>query len=232
MTAEADRDRPPATPAVLVTAHGLSNAAREQLARAGKRVLDTTCPLVRRAHDAALAFAAEGRFVVVVGRPGHVEVEGLTGDLPRFAVVPGPEAARPLPDRRLGVLFQTTTPPDLADRVLAAIRRANPDADLAVASTICRPTRDRQAAVDRLLGLVEALVVVGGRHSNNTRALVARAVARGVPAHHVRDAADLRPEAFADVETVGLTAGTSTLPETIDEVHRALAALRIPARAR
>jgi 4-hydroxy-3-methylbut-2-enyl diphosphate reductase len=66
------------------------------------------------------------------------------------------------------------------------------------------------------------VVVVGGKNSNNTRQLVARCQERGRPAFHVQTAADLRAEWFAGVETVGLTAGTSTLDETIAEVHQAL----------
>ena len=65
-------------------------------------------------------------------------------------------------------------------------------------------------------------MVVGGPNSNNTRELVARCDERGKPVVHVQDAADLEPAWFRDFATVGLTAGTSTLPETIDQVHRAL----------
>jgi 4-hydroxy-3-methylbut-2-enyl diphosphate reductase len=228
MSAESDRERLPDTPDVLVTAHGLSDTARRRLADAGKRLLDTTCPLVRRAHDAAKALAAEGRHVIVVGRPGHVEVEGLIGDLPSCSVVPGPGAAAARPESRLGIVFQTTTPVDLARETVAAVRRANPDAAIRVLDTVCRPTKERQAALLHLMDAAECLVVVGGRNSNNTRALVTRARDCGRPAFHVTQAADLRPGWFAGTTTVGLTAGTSTLPETIDAVEAAL--LAIPER--
>jgi 4-hydroxy-3-methylbut-2-enyl diphosphate reductase len=70
---------------------------------------------------------------------------------------------------------------------------------------------------------VPAVVIVGGRNSNNTRELVALARERGVPAFHVEGADELKPEWFVGLEVVGLTAGTSTLDATIDEVERALA---------
>jgi 4-hydroxy-3-methylbut-2-enyl diphosphate reductase len=73
-----------------------------------------------------------------------------------------------------------------------------------------------------LVRRVEAVVVVGGRHSNNTRRLVQLCRRHQTPALHVESAADLEPGWFAGIDTVGLTAGTSTLDETIDEVHRAL----------
>ena len=68
----------PATESVLVTAHGISNRERDRLQQAGKTLIDTTCPLVRRAHDAAMRLANDDRFVVVLGKPDHVEVLGLS----------------------------------------------------------------------------------------------------------------------------------------------------------
>ena len=77
----AGRGEAPATETVLVTAHGVSDAERARLAASGKRILDTTCPLVRKAHGTAVRLAREGCFVVIVGKRGHVEVRGLVGDL-------------------------------------------------------------------------------------------------------------------------------------------------------
>ena len=74
----------PETPAVLITAHGISDRERSRLEAAGKRLVDTTCPLVTRVHQAAQALQAEGYHVLVIGRRGHVEVEGIIEDLDRF----------------------------------------------------------------------------------------------------------------------------------------------------
>ena len=71
----------PETPAVLVTAHGISDRERARLRNAGKALVDTTCPLVQKVHDAAQALQRDGRRVVVIGRPGHVEVRGIVEDL-------------------------------------------------------------------------------------------------------------------------------------------------------
>lgn len=221
MVGETDRDLP-STPAVLVTAHGISDRERTRLEAAGKAVVDTTCPLVRRAHLAARRLAAEGRHVIVIGRKGHVEVRGLTGDLESFDVVEGPEDVRRWPHARLGVLSQTTTPARRVEAVLRAVVERNPHADVRFADTVCRPTRDRQAALRELLGRVELLVVVGGRNSNNTRELVAAARRAGVPALHVEGPADIRRSRFDGVRVVGLTAGTSTPPETVEAVRTAL----------
>lgn len=214
----------PATPVVMITAHGVSERERRRLQAADKRVLDTTCPLVRKAHDAALALAREGRRVVVVGKRDHVEVRGLTEDLERPIVVGGVAEVTTWPEPRLGVVCQTTTQVADAERIVAAIRAANPHADVRVVDTICSPTKARVEAVTALLEHVDALVVVGGRDSNNTRQLVARGEHAGVATLHVTGPDELDAGWFTGRRVVGLTAGTSTPDATIDAVHARLAA--------
>ena len=219
---EDSRDAAVGTPLVLITAHGVSNAERQRLAAANKALIDTTCPLVRRAHDAAQALQSEGRHVLVVGKAGHVEVRGVVEDLDSYDVIETPDEVGCYESRRIGIVCQTTMPPDVFREVSARVRRRNPLADVRVIDTICRPTKLRQLSVLDLVRRVDAVVVVGGRNSNNTRWLVKVCREHGTPALHVESAEDLDPAWFADVRTVGLTAGTSTLDETIDEVHRAL----------
>ena len=225
-SAERDRGALPATPLVMITAHGVSDRERQRLQRSGKQLIDTTCPLVQKVHRAARALAAEGRHVLVIGRPGHVEVEGILEDLSSGEAVESEAAVKAYPHDRLGIVCQSTTPPRLAAEVNAAIRAANPQADIRFIDTICQPTRDRQDALVRLLPLVDAVVVVGGKNSNNTRELAALCRNRGVPAFHVQGPADLEADWFRGCRVVGLTAGTSTLDETIEQVREALAALR------
>jgi 4-hydroxy-3-methylbut-2-en-1-yl diphosphate reductase len=222
---EANRGEVPATPRVMITAHGISDRERARLEGSGRQLIDTTCPLVQKVHRAAQILAAEGRHVLIIGRPGHVEVSGIVEDLSSGEVVENSEAVTHYPFDRLGIVCQSTTPPRLAASVNAAIRAANPHADIRFIDTICQPTRDRQDAVVRLLPLVDAVVVVGGKNSNNTRELAALCRDRGVPAFHVQSAADLEANWFRGCQVVGLTAGTSTLDETIEEVQQALVAM-------
>lgn len=226
LLAEDHRTRIPATSNVVITAHGISDRERARLADAGKQLIDTTCPLVRRAHQAAQQLAQDGFHVLVIGRPGHVEVRGLTEDLGSYDVVSSLGQVQFWPYAKLGVICQTTTPPRQAAEIVAAIRERNSQAEVRFVNTICQPTLDRQSALDDLCRRVDAVVVVGGANSNNTRQLVQFARELGTPAWQVQSAAELRPEWFEDCRTVGLTAGTSTLDETVDEVHAALQ--RIP----
>ncbi|QDV83164.1 4-hydroxy-3-methylbut-2-enyl diphosphate reductase [Planctomycetes bacterium TBK1r] len=219
---EQHRDCRAETPLVLITAHGVSDAERERLRSAGKQLIDTTCPLVRRVHDAAAELRAEGRHVIVIGKKGHVEVRGIVDDLDAYDVVAGVEDVRVYPSNRLGVLSQTTMPSDVVESVTREIHQQNRGADIRFVDTVCHPTKRRQAAMLTLLDRVDAVVVVGGANSNNTRRLVELCRQHDKPAFHVQSADDLRPEWFDAYENVGLTAGTSTLDETIDQVHRTL----------
>jgi 4-hydroxy-3-methylbut-2-en-1-yl diphosphate reductase len=212
----------PETRTVLITAHGISDRERNRLRSAGKEILDTTCPLVKRVHQAAALLEAEGYFVLLIGRRGHVEVEGIIEDLEHFEVIESADEVRVYRSGRLGIVCQTTATERTVRTIRAAVAALNPGAQINFVDTVCLPTKEHQRALENLLDQVEAVVVVGGRSSNNTQQLVARCRERGKPALHVQSAAELDPLWFKPFATVGLTAGTSTLHETIDEVHRAL----------
>jgi 4-hydroxy-3-methylbut-2-enyl diphosphate reductase len=228
MIGEKQRRALPMTQTVLITAHGISDKERTRLTQAGKELIDTTCPLVTRAHQAAQKLQADGYHVLVIGKRGHVEVQGIIEDLASFDVVQSPDEIRTYAHAKIGVMCQTTTPVRHAEEIFATVKAKNPHADVRYLDTICHPTKDHQKALERLMDEVEAMVVVGGANSNNTRQLVLRCQARGLPAYHVQGPEDLRPEWFDSVETVGLTAGTSTLDETIDAVEQAMQQIAVP----
>jgi 4-hydroxy-3-methylbut-2-enyl diphosphate reductase len=212
----------PLTPVVMITAHGISEREKRRLEEAGKELIDTTCPLVMRVHRAARALRDAGYHVLVIGRRGHVEVAGIIEDLDHYDVIQSADEVVAYPYSRLGIVCQTTATERLVAEVRQAVAAKNPVAEIEFIDTVCQPTKEHQRALDRLFEKVEAVVVVGGAHSNNTLELVARCRDRGKPVLHVQSAADLDPAWFKPFATVGLTAGTSTLAETINDVHRAL----------
>ena len=208
---------------VLVTAHGASDERRGAWRAAGFQVHDTTCPLVRRAHAQLAALVAAGYQPVVIGRADHAEVRGLTGDFPGTAVIENEADVADVPAAtRYGVIAQTTQPSAKVRALVDTLRAARPEAEVVYRDTICQPTKDRQAALAKLLAEAEVVVVVGGRGSNNTRQLVLAAQAAGRRAHQIERADELDPAWLDDVEVVGLTAGTSTLPETVRAVRARL----------
>lgn len=219
---EADRANVPDTPLVVITAHGISERDHQRLSAAGKSLTDTTCPLVQRVHRAARELEADGCHVIIVGKRGHVEVKGVADDLASCHVVESVAEVARYPFDRLGIVCQSTAAPRDVAQIHAAIRALNPQAHIRFLDTVCQPTKDRQNAALDLLGQVDMVVVVGGHNSNNTRQLVGLCESMGARTVHVEDASDLDPAWFVDCETVGVTAGTSTLDTCIDEVERSL----------
>jgi 4-hydroxy-3-methylbut-2-enyl diphosphate reductase len=204
---------------VMITAHGASDAKRRQWQQSGFQIADGTCPLVRHAHAQLRALVAAGYTPVVIGQAGHVEVRGLMEDFPGANVIStrGDIALLPVAVR-YGVISQTTQPIDRVRELVAELRHARRQAEVRFVDTVCKPTKDRQSALQRLIVQVQVVVMVGGRASNNTRQLVATCRAARKPALHIERAAELVAEDFSDVESVGVTAGTSTLHETVDAV--------------
>ncbi len=222
MTGEGSRTALPPTVAVMVTAHGISNRERDRLQGAGKSLIDTTCPLVRRVHDAAQRLEADGYFVVVAGRRGHVEVRGIVEDLAHHVVVESADEVEAWPYGKIGIISQSTAAAADVAAIRTAVIARHPAAQVRFIDTVCRPTKERQAALETLLDRVPAVIVVGGENSNNTRRLVERARARGVLAQHVQGPDDVDIDGLRGIDTVGLTAGTSTPDAVIDAVARLL----------
>ena len=212
-----------ATPQVMITAHGASDAKRQEWRLSGFGVADGTCPLVRHAHDQLKQLVAMGYHPVVIGQRGHVEVQGLIGDFPEATVVQHVADIASLPQEvRLGVISQTTQPIEHVREVVEAIRSARPGQEVRFCDTVCQPTKSRQTALRKLVAECDTLVVVGGRNSNNTLQLVAAATVAGRTVFHVERAEELQAEWFRDSEQVGITAGTSTLKETVAAVQQRL----------
>ncbi len=220
------------TSRVLITAHGASHAAIASLRARGAIVEEATCPLVRRAHDRLAALVAEGRHPVVIGRRGHVEVEGLIGDHPGATVIESEAEVARVPDLpRLGLVAQTTQPLDAVFAIVAAVRRARPGSDVAFADTVCKPTKDRQEAIRRLALLVDRVVVVGGPRSHNTQRLVDACLAAGTPADRVQHPDEIDATRYRGLARVGLAAGTSAPDDAIAAVHARLRELAAEAGA-
>ncbi len=211
------------TPQVMITAHGASDTARTAWRLAGFGVADGTCPLVRHAHEQLGTLVRLGYFPVVIGKYGHVEVKGLIGDFPEACVVESEDDLASLPEReRYGVISQTTQPIERVTRLVEEIRRVRPGSEVRFSDTVCAPTKNRQLALRKLLEEADTIVVVGGRNSNNTLQLVAAAELAGRCVFHVECAEQLCAEWFKHAETVGITAGTSTLKETVAAVEARL----------
>jgi 4-hydroxy-3-methylbut-2-enyl diphosphate reductase len=212
--------------ALVIRAHGIRPDLERRLARQGALLVDATCPNVKRSQLKAKSLAERGYQVFLAGEKRHGEIIGIQGYAPAcFTVETCDEAAAAArglcaaaaPPGKSALIGQTTLSPEAYHAIAESIRQVIPD--LAVIDTICKATRERQAALRALCRGVDAVVVAGGRESANTRGLLA--CAGGKPAWLVETEADI-PAEIARFRTVGLSAGASTPDAVIDEIERAL----------
>jgi 4-hydroxy-3-methylbut-2-enyl diphosphate reductase len=218
---------------VIITAHGAADNDRERWRAAGHVLTDTTCPLVKKAHSALALLVAKGYHPVVIGKAGHVEVRGLCGDFPEATVVETSREVSRIGNRaRIGIVSQTTQPIERVRELVEQIRECHPGSEVRFIDTVCQPTKDRQVALRDLCSENSIVIVVGGANSNNTGELVRSATAMGARAYRVERPADLRAEWFDGVERVGLTAGTSTLDESVRAVFDRLTTMASEKAAR
>ncbi len=221
----------PADATVIFSAHGVSKAVQAEARQRGLRVFDATCPLVTKVHMEVARYAREGREVILIGHEGHPEVEGTMGQFDtagggRISLVEDVADVERLEVRdpaRIGVVTQTTLSVDDTAEVLAALSRRFPTLVTPRREDICYATQNRQDAVKTLVESCEVVVVVGSRSSSNSNRLREIAEKAGKPGYLVDGPEDLRPEWFAGVGTVGVTAGASA-PELL--VQRVVARLR------
>jgi 4-hydroxy-3-methylbut-2-en-1-yl diphosphate reductase len=206
---------------VMITAHGASQKRLHGLAAAGHEVVEATCPLVRVAHRALGDLVSAGYYPVIVGKSDHVEVRGLTEDLAEFATILTKEEVVKLPARpRFGVMAQTTQPVERVRDLAEEMRRTFPNSEVRLVDTVCQPTKLRQLAAIEMARECDAVIVIGGLNSNNTRELVQTCRDWCERVHHVQSAQDLHGTWLAGVETIGITAGTSTPDEVVNAVER------------
>ena len=215
------------TQTVMVTAHGASERTLSETRQRGLNVVEATCPLVHVAHRSLKKLVNEGFHPVVIGKRDHVEVRGMTEDLDEFDVVLCEKDVANLCEReKFGIISQTTQPIEKVRRLVQLIREKFPNSEVRFVDTVCQPTKQRQSAAIELAQQCDAVIVIGGAHSNNTHELVKTCSQFCPRVHHVRTAEDLCEEWFADAETVGITAGTSTPDNVINEVEQLIKTLR------
>jgi len=212
-----------ATQTVMVTAHGASQRRIGETRKLGLNVLEATCPLVHLAHRSLAKLVRNGFHPIIIGKHDHVEVRGMTEDLDQYDVVLSEDDVAKLLERpKFGILSQTTQPIEKVRQLVQLVRNRFPQSDLRFVDTVCQPTKQRQAAAIELAQKCDAIIVIGGTHSNNTHELV-KTCSRFCPrVHHVQTADDLHPEWFSPTDIVGITAGTSTPDSVIDEVENIL----------
>ena len=209
---------------VVVRTHGITPALRKEIKQSGRTILDLTCPLVSEVHGTARKYARKGYDVVIVGNPRHPEVIGILGHCEgRGQVVSSVEEVANLPDcAKVAVVSQSTQGEDVFAAVSEAIQERFSEA--VINDTICGSTHTRQAAARGLVEEedIQALVVIGGKHSSNTGRLADVGRNRDVPTYLIETEDELKRADFEGITEIGVTAGASTPDWIIDRVVQRL----------
>ena len=210
------------TKKVMITAHGAAEKTKRRLQDAGFIVFDASCPLVMRVHQTIKSLVTKGYFPVVIGQKDHVEVKGIVGDLDDHLVINSEEDFSKIEksgNRKLGIVTQTTQQRDKVEALVEKVRALDYVDEVSFVNTICQPTHDRQVAVHELADQVDLMIVIGGYNSSNTKKLVHVCGEKGIEAHHIESFDQLDKNWFVNKQHVGITAGTSTPENVINEVH-------------
>jgi len=194
----------------IIRAHGISPADRDRLTRQAERIIDATCPHVRNVQKIAQKYSSQGYHCIVVGDAGHAEVDAVLAHTQgRGIVVSRIEDLEDLPPLdKVVVVAQTTQDAELYARVTEKLRARYPHCE--VFDTICRATHQRQAEAKRIAQQVDMMLVVGGRHSANTRRLAQICSETGTPTVHVETTGELDFDRLLACGRIGITAGAST----------------------
>ena len=209
---------------IIIRAHGVPRRMQEKLESLGVDVVDTTCPFVKKIHRIAEKETRQGKVLIIAGDPRHPEVQGIKGwaEGEVYIVENAEELAKiDIPREREVVLVAQTTFnmlkfQDIVDKIQKKYYNAY------VGKTICSATADRQMEAGRIAAEVDAMIVIGGRHSSNTQKLYDICKAKCKNTYFIETLVDLETKPFQSFCHVGITAGASTPNKIIEEVTRKL----------
>ncbi len=206
---------------VIIRSHGVGREIYELCKNNGLRVVDATCPFVKKIHRIAEDENKKGRRVVIVGDPHHPEVEGIRGWGREDTVVieSAEELEKQVPDRseQLSIVSQTTYKLSKFNKIIADCK--NLGYHIFCFNTICNATQERQSEAQEIASGVDAMIVIGGRSSSNTRKLAEICSHECKNTFFIQTAADLIPGCLACCDRIGITAGASTPKHIIEEVQ-------------
>lgn len=224
-----ETDEVPEGARLVFSAHGVSPAVRAAAESRSLRTIDATCPLVTKVHREAVRFAADDLDVLLIGHPGHEEVEGTQGEAPdHVQVVASPEAVADVTVRdesRVVWISQTTLSVDETMETVRRLRERFPLLQDPPSDDICYATQNRQVAVKKLAPECDVVITVGSANSSNSVRLVEVALEAGAGAsYRVDTAAQVDPAWLAGARTVGVTSGASVPEILVRDVLDVLAA--------
>ena len=206
---------------VIIRSHGVEKAVCEHIQALGLQCVDATCPFVKRIHKVVEKESALGKQIVIVGSAVHPEVMGIMGwsESPAIVIETEEEADKiDLPtDREICVVSQTTFNYIKFHKIVEKLTKRG--YNISVVNTICNATEERQTEAREIAREADVMIVIGGKHSSNTRKLYEICAKECEHTYFIQTLADLKLELPKSVGLVGITAGASTPNNIIEEVE-------------
>ena len=206
---------------VIIRSHGVSRDIYNLMDENHISCVDATCPFVKRIHRIVEKESALGKRIVIIGNDGHPEVEGIKGWCTTpVTVVEKPEEAESFScgmDEKICIVSQTTFNYNKFKDIVEIFEKKG--YDISVVNTICNATEERQNAARELAAKADVMIVIGGKHSSNTRKLYEICKSECENTHFIQTLDDLNLDLPKSVRLVGITAGASTPNNIIEEVQ-------------
>ena len=207
--------------AVVIRSHGVPKRIYELIEKNGLDCIDATCPFVKRIHNIVEKESSEGKKIVIIGNPGHPEVEGIMGwsQTPAEVIESRQEAESLVVDEQAPLcgVSQTTFNYNKFQELVEIFQKRGYNVN--VVNTICNATEERQKEAGEIAAKVDAMIVIGGRHSSNTQKLYEICREKCAATFFIQTLDDLHLELPKTAALVGITAGASTPNNIIEEVQ-------------
>ncbi len=207
---------------VIIRSHGVPKHIYDLLDEKGLSYVDVTCPFVLKIHRIVERESRAGRHIVIIGNADHPEVVGIRGWCQGGSTVikNKVEAEKFLSEiyEKICIVSQTTFNYNNFQEIVEILNKKR--YDRIVLNTICNATQDRQSEAEEIAKQVDAMIVIGGRHSSNTQKLYEICKSKCRNTYYIQTLADLNSDRFLSVQCVGITAGASTPNKIIEEVSK------------
>ena len=208
---------------VVIRSHGVPRSVCQTAQEQGLKVVDATCPFVKKIHRIVEEESRMGHQIVIIGNPSHPEVEGIKGwcHSPAIVISTEEEARKftPDPGSTLCIVSQTTFNYNKFQDLVEILAKKRYD-KRNVLNTICSATQERQQEAARLAAQVDAMIVIGGKNSSNTQKLYEICKKECTNTYYIQTLVDLETKPFQSISHVGITAGASTPNNIIEEVQK------------
>lgn len=207
----------------IIKSHGISPKLIKSIRSKDLKVIDTTCPSVKKAQAKAKDLSEKGYFVVVIGNKEHPEVLGIKDQVKdqNYIVIENKKDAALLKRKnKIGVIIQTTQTIEKLKLITDELQ--DKTRELLIYNTICDTTRKRQNATKKISKEVDIMIIVGGKDSANTTHLAEIAKKSGTPTYHIENYSELQKKWFKDIRQVGISGGASTPERDIIDIRKAI----------